>query len=321
MSVKLSHPPLQDTRASLCDRDLFGWRVQTDLPLPELQAWTGGDRAPDVLIRLGPVPALGDGGRHFSPRIEFTETALRFDVPGVARYLIDGADRITIETAPGVAPDLAEVRLFFFGTVLAVLCFRRGLIPLHASAVEVDGRALLLAGNSGLGKSTMAAALMARGYPLLSDDLCALDVSRPGGPVILPCIPHLKLWKDAAARLSINIDPLAPVRVGLGKFRVPVQPAVTGPLPPGQIVMLHRTVLPTEAGIQSLRGMAALRYDLIHRRRLGVALGYHGAMLLALAELLKVAPIAQFSRMDDLDALPDLADQVLELTRGRGPTP
>ncbi len=313
MFVQPSPTPLQGAQAPDLDGDLFGWRVRTELTLPELAPWTGDDRAPDIMIFRGQVPALGDGALQFSPRIEFTQNALRFDVPGVARYRIDGADRVTIETAPETSPDAAEVRLFFFGTVLAVLCLRRGLIPLHASAVAVDGRAVLLAGDSGLGKSTLAAALMARGYPLLSDDLCALDVSRPGAPVIRPCIAYLKLWKDAATRLAIATDQLAPVRAGLGKFRIPIPHAVTGPLPPGQIIMLHRTILPAEAGIQVLRGMAALRYDLIHRRRLGIALGYQGAMLSALAELAKVAPIVQLSRLDDLAALPDLADRVLAL--------
>src|SRR4029077_19574870 len=47
--------------------------------------------------------------------------------------------------------------------------------PIHASAVEVDGRAACLLGDSGAGKSSVAAALTAQGHDLVSDDACALD--------------------------------------------------------------------------------------------------------------------------------------------------
>lgn len=48
---------------------------------------------------------------------------------------------------------------------------------LHASAVTLEGRTVLLAGPSGTGKSTFTAALVAAGGTFLADDLVPLDVS------------------------------------------------------------------------------------------------------------------------------------------------
>jgi len=259
--------------------------------------------------------ALDEKAQRFSPRIFFTDTALIFDVPEVARYRIDGGHLVTIEAASGVAPDAPEIRLFFFGTVLAILCFRRGLIPLHASAVVVDGRALLISGDSGMGKSTLAAALVARGYPLLSDDLCALDLCAPDDPMIRPCMAHLKLWKDSAEYLDMPTDPWARVRKGLDKFRIPIQTFMSPPMAPGAIIMLDQAHQASDAGGRRLWGTEALRYDLIHRYRLGLALGYQIPMLSALAALAKLTPIIQLKRVKNLNALPDLVDSVLALAR------
>ena len=61
------------------------------------------------------------------------------------------------------------------GPVIAYWLERAALPVLHASAVAVGGEAAaFLAGSTG-GKSSLAAALVAAGCPLLSDDLVAIE--------------------------------------------------------------------------------------------------------------------------------------------------
>jgi HPr Serine kinase C-terminal domain len=45
-----------------------------------------------------------------------------------------------------------------------------GVVPLHCACLERNGRGLLIAGDSGVGKSTLTAALTQRGLALISDD-------------------------------------------------------------------------------------------------------------------------------------------------------
>ena len=60
--------------------------------------------------------------------------------------------------------------------LLGLLAIRncRYLMAIHASGLERDGNALMLAGKSGSGKTTMAAGLMASGWGYMSDDTILL---------------------------------------------------------------------------------------------------------------------------------------------------
>ena len=70
-----------------------------------------------------------------------------------------------------------------FTLCLVELMRRRGRFGLHAAALAVDGRALLLAGTSGAGKSTLTLALLRAGFGFMGDDTCFI-ASGDGGPRI-----------------------------------------------------------------------------------------------------------------------------------------
>jgi len=70
---------------------------------------------------------------------------------------------------------------------------RRHLL-LHASAVERDGRAVLMAGVSGAGKSTLATLLAARGWRFMGDEFALLDPATG----LLHAFPRLISLKNAA---------------------------------------------------------------------------------------------------------------------------
>lgn len=71
-----------------------------------------------------------------------------------------------------------------------------GKLSLHGSAVAFGDRALVMLGDSGHGKSTLAAALCAAGGELLSDDAVAIDLAETETVVHATECDH---WLDAAA--------------------------------------------------------------------------------------------------------------------------
>ena len=75
------------------------------------------------------------------------------------------------ELDPGMLAPLLE------GPVISGILALDGECVLHASAVEVEGRALAFVGGSGQGKSTLATLLCLGGASLVSDDVLRVDLS------------------------------------------------------------------------------------------------------------------------------------------------
>lgn len=293
------------------DHQLFGWRVHSALPLPDLLPWRGDDRAPDITIEVGPAPPPIPSLAYFSPAVQISPAGVLVAIPAVATYWVEAGRRVIVQ--PHMREDAADIRLFLTGTILAVLCFQRGLVPLHASAVDIGGRALLLSGHSGAGKSTLAAAFSARGYRLLSDDLCALQIDDSATPMIYPAFPRLRLWKDSAEHLRFAAG-LERSRVDLDKFEVPLEPAQfqSNPLPAAQVVLLRTERVRERRQVRLLGGLEALqRYDLVHRWKLGLALGQEARIFRGMARLMESAPVVEVARSEDFADLPGLVDQIL----------
>jgi hypothetical protein len=277
-----------------------------------LPAWTADDREPDIRIDLGTVPEGRADWSTFSPLIHLAPDGVHLAIPRVASYWVEGGRRVIVE--PRLPREAPAIRLFLLGTVLAILCYQRGLVPLHASAVEVPGGALLVSGRSGLGKSTLAATLVARGHRLIADDVCVLDIDAGDEPLIRPVLPRLKLWQDAAQAMAIPTDGLEQVRDEALKFSLPVEESRfrSGPVRAAHIVLLQSRSSPISA--TPLAPLAAIeRGQLFYRRRLAEALGGRALLFRARIALGRSVPITEVSRPDDLAALPALADRVLAL--------
>jgi hypothetical protein len=87
----------------------------------------------------------------------------------------------------------------FYSTVTALLLAWRGLLPLHASSVAIDGQGILICGPSGAGKSSLVASLVAEGATLLSDDLSVVaSCVEPNDYQLLPGRPGIRLLPDMA---------------------------------------------------------------------------------------------------------------------------
>lgn len=278
----------------------IGLRIDSDIPLPQLSLGPEGGDA-DVCIRLAPVaPEPADG-----PALR------RRLLDGLLAYECRGGTQVSIALAPGADP--AGVADMITGRVLTIVAYQRGLLPLHAGAVETGGGLVAFAGPSGAGKSTLTAAMTARGMALVADDILA---TQPGArqtlaaggardmklsPASLACLG----WPEGT-QLSNDTE---------GKYLVTPPPRSAAMSTDGGAWRPLRAVFHLERGECGLRRLtpveaASLGRRIIRMPELIDACGQASEHWLRWMALCGHTPVIALAAPDDLGAVPALADRV-----------
>lgn len=122
--------------------------------------------------------------------------------PGQLDVLIpDGGREILVHEAGELEDSAARLLLCH---ALSFVMHEHGKESIHASAVEIDGAAVIISGDSGMGKSTLATALALSGGRLLADDVAVIGRDVAGDPVLEPSSTRTWLLHDVARQFSLN---------------------------------------------------------------------------------------------------------------------
>lgn len=255
--------------------EMCGWQVLSALPLPELPPVEGPlSPEPDITIAFGDIPDELPEPSFRGPLLQVgSDGATRLGLPLGLTFLVDPRGRhVTIATK--LPADSPAIRAFLLGNVLALICLRRGALPLHASCVSVPTAqgevAIAFAAPSGSGKSTLASALVATGCRLLADDLTVVSHRPETGIHVLPTFPRLRLWRDAMERFGHPPEACERVRDEMDKYSVPMMGAFTRrALPLAAIYHFSRVEDERHAELRRVQGFeATARFlDAIHQRR------------------------------------------------------
>ena len=89
---------------------------------------------------------------------------------------------------------------YLLSQVLSFALLAFGQEPLHGTVVVINGEAVAFLGDCGYGKSTLGAAFLRLGFPILTDDLVALERTA-SGYAVHPGMPRLKLFPSVARRV------------------------------------------------------------------------------------------------------------------------
>jgi hypothetical protein len=305
---------------------LHGVTLRSNHPLPGLLPGRGGEVLEvDFAGRSGVWTKIDPSSRQHGHESLWRRAdgscVLRYDHPSdgsfwTITYTNSGTSLTVQWSADWLLQDIPAI---VQGPGVSLALLLRGVPLLHAGAIAVGDAAILLMGPSGSGKSTTAAALVARGFPLLSDDVAALAIDKDAVRVH-PGSPRLRVYAEGAQGAGWDARRL--VRV----FTTPelddkrcIEVSAAGrtfcgsPLPVRAIYFLS----PRRAGVHppvlrplDRRAVLPLLMRNIYMDRFLDPAGVR-KQFAASARLARDVPVRLVQALDDLTALPSLVSAIV----------
>jgi hypothetical protein len=246
---------------------LYGLRIRSEVAIHQGRPVAGaGDADLEVVVGPGMVamgePPPGVVLAHDELSEEAWYSFVRGESGGyVLRYasvcdFLVSADlrRAVVRIVDGADPEMVSV--FVAGALPAFVLIMGGEAVLHASAVDVGGRVLAFVGQSGMGKSTMAALFCAAGGRLVTDDVLRLDTS--GAPRCYLGGGELRLRRssdDVAGGFATRPEAR---QTGDGRNAMKMRPAGADLLPLGAIMIPFPDRAATEPWVRRLDPVEAV---------------------------------------------------------------
>jgi hypothetical protein len=204
---------------------VYNFTIETPFPIPELTEIKR--QKVDVSIIEKSISAdldkIKSRGTFFNNVMHYqiNETDVLLEITDAGKFWIKDKKSILIDRIEGTADE--DIALYLLGTVFAYLIMLNGYFALHGSAIKIGEGCVIFTGDSGVGKSTTAAGLIEKGYPLLADDVCVISFNREGGAIVHPAYPQLRLWDNSVEKLGYDVKELKTVSQSWAKFKKPVK--------------------------------------------------------------------------------------------------
>lgn len=211
-----------------------------------------------------------------------------------------------------------SVTPYLLGRVLGLWLEMQGIPLLHGAALKINGQAIGLLGQSGMGKSTLSAAMVRDGFELLSDDLILLTPQDEKWP-IEPGIQQLRIWPDSGKAFFDDFENHARVHPDYEKRKI--QTKVSDSLPMATekgylrvLITLERCAEPTPTlpEWECLHGGEAMIQLIGNSYNVEAleALGWQKERLRKLAELCADIPIWRLRYASGFEHLPGIVQKL-----------
>lgn len=205
---------------------------------------------------------------------------------------------------------------YLLGHVLSFALLQQGVESLHATVVAVKDRGIAFVAPSGLGKSTLAATLLAAGHKLVTDDLLVLR--RAGDELLaMPGVPRIKLFPTTAEGLLPEARAGAAMHHLTSKLVLPV-PAdswAAAPVPLKAIYQLSPSEGAAGICIETLSGQEAYLALLANTfNRVVLAPERLRRQMAAYAKIANAIPVARLHYPRDLSRLSEVRDAIIAAT-------
>lgn len=198
----------------------FGFHVLSEIPLPEAPLTSEKIDRVDIEITIGDLSSKWAESAAPNTNFIIKESQVMFKISNTAIFLIQDGKNIIVSPFDEFRQD--RIRLYLLGSCMGAILLQRKILPIHGSAVVIDGKAYAFVGESGAGKSTLASAFIKKGYPLLTDDVIAISTNHCDNLLVIPSYPQQKLWKESLEEFGMECNHFHPLIDRAAKFAIPV---------------------------------------------------------------------------------------------------
>lgn len=185
---------------------------------------TGRERAATLRVvvenhdaRVPPLPSMPRGQNHLISMVHGPDNFAVCDLAHSFTFACLTQD---------VARDRPYVLYYFLEPAGYMMIDALHLSPVHASCVALNGRAVLLCGEAGAGKTSLAYACARKGWTYLSDDATHIVRGRADRAVVGR--PFRIRFRESASRLFPELKQFTPERRPNGKLDIEVETRALG---------------------------------------------------------------------------------------------
>lgn len=285
---------------------LYGLCIHSELPLPAPEStFVENSVFPDLIVKKASVgnrpTTLAELGS-FKYALDGSDIVAQ--VASLAWFRISGKE-ILVECDAPERPRATGVVLASW--IMTLYLMRRGYLLFHGSAVEYNGRAVVILGNCGAGKSTTAAALSVEGHAVLCDDMVPISANKDQGsahgmypkakadlPLVYPGIPWLKLLPDAFSTFAGDPTHYPQLFDGLEKFRMQPKHTAMHPVGLALVCVLDTADIPHPI-VHEVMGKDKLRMLIPHMSNVD-AIEKLGTVFIHLSSMLDKVTVLKITR-------------------------
>lgn len=194
----------------------FGFNIISDFEMPELMK---GNGIVDIEITKGNIEEIEDDLLE-DKIIKSSENEIVYQLKDIAGCKVINGKRVIIMPSPNLGH--TTLRLFILTSVLGCILIQKKVPAIHGSCVVIGDKCIIIAGDSGAGKSTITSEFILQGYTFLSDDVSVIYDDKLGNLCVQPGVPYRKLHKDSALHYSINTENCEKIEYEEEKYLIPL---------------------------------------------------------------------------------------------------
>lgn len=293
----------------------YGLSIKSEFELDELSSCAPfPDNCADLTIGLGQIGEEDwEALTPLHPQVRVGIGRLWLNIPDVAVYSVtDGAE---VLVKPYEKAEPSAIKLFLLGTCMGAALWQKGLTVLHGNAIRIGDGVVICVGHSGAGKSTLAAEFVRRGYPVIADDVVAIDDKNQ----VLPGIPRIKLWQKSLDHFKIDNTNLSRIRQNEDKFSLKFDALENDqPFPLRWIIVLQPDdcATPKIEPIDRAKSVPEL-FEHSYRSELLSGFGLQKSHFLKCVEIASRTQLARLRRPTSGFQLEELCDEIIDFVGGR----